>query len=144
MTTSNLMLHFQQFSWFDTGISLEGPKLIYKSSSFKINWLRGSSSCVGWLRGMCAYENWIPSLQRNDCQHEISGKVDVHDLVPRLKQTHVFESWIVCCGSKNGHHKDMCWQEIEIGVLNLSTILDVMINPIGGGPNWSFWSLKGS
>jgi len=29
---------------------------------------------------------------KNDCQHEISGKVDVHDLVPRLKQTHVFES----------------------------------------------------
>jgi hypothetical protein len=53
-------MHSQVVSWFNIGISLEGPKLIYESSSFEMNRLRGSrgsSSCVGWLRGMCPYEN---------------------------------------------------------------------------------------
>ena len=34
------------------------------------------------------------------------------------------------CGSNNGHHKEMCSKEIELGDPNMSIILDSVINII--------------
>ena len=46
--------------------------------------------------------------------------------------TPVFE-WLIRCGSKNRHQKDMCLKEIGLQAQNMLTILGSIANMIGGG-----------
>lgn len=41
------------------------------------------------------------------------------DLVTHLKQTSIFEWWVIECDFNNGHHIDMCLEEIGLCVKNL-------------------------
>ena len=45
----------------------------------------------------------------------------------------LFEWCLVRCGSKNDHQKDMCSKEIRLCAQILLTILDLIVNIIGGG-----------
>ena len=46
---------------------------------------------------------------------------------------HLYFQWCVArCGSKNGHQIEMCMKEIEPCPQNLLTILDSIVNIIGG------------
>ena len=45
--------------------------------------------------------------------------------------TPIPEWYVVRCGSKNGHQKDMCSKEIELRVQNILTILSLIIDVIG-------------
>ena len=40
-----------------------------------------------------------------------------------LNWTPMFEWYVVGCGSKNGHHKDMCLEEIRLRAQNMIIIL---------------------
>ena len=44
-----------------------------------------------------------------------------------------FEWYVVWCGSKDGYHSDMCSQEIGLHAQIMVTILDPIVNIIGGG-----------
>ena len=46
--------------------------------------------------------------------------------------TRVFERYVVTCGSKNWHHKDMCLKKIGLHAQSMSTIL-------GSINNWHDW-----
>lgn len=44
---------------------------------------------------------------------------------------------MVGCECKNEHQKDICWKDIDLCAQNMLTILDTMVNIIGGGAIWS-------
>ena len=46
--------------------------------------------------------------------------------------TLIFECYVVTCGSKNGHQKDMWLQEIGPCAQDMVTILGPEVNMIGG------------
>ena len=52
--------------------------------------------------------------------------------VTYLERTPIFEWCMVRCGSNNRHQKDMCLKEFGMHVQNLLTILDLIVNIIGG------------
>ena len=49
-----------------------------------------------------------------------------------LKHTLISKWYMVGCESKNGHQNDVCRKEIGLPTQNSVTILDIMINMIGG------------
>ena len=55
----------------------------------------------------------------------------MHDLITYLSPTHIFESYVVRIGFKDGYSKDMCSKEIGLHAHNILTILDSTINVIG-------------
>lgn len=50
--------------------------------------------------------------------------------------THVFEGYVVKCGSKTERQKNMCLKHIGLQAQNIVTILDFIVNTIGT-PVWS-------
>ena len=53
------------------------------------------------------------------------------NLVTYPNQTHVFESYVMRCGSKNEYHKDMCIKAIGL-CTQILTILGLIVNTIVG------------
>jgi len=51
-------------------------------------------------------------------------KKDVPNLHTYADWTPVFEWYVVKCGSRNGHQKDVCLKEIRLCVQSMITILD--------------------
>ena len=58
-------------------------------------------------------------------------KVEMPNLVTYPNQTHVFESYVMRCGSKNEYHKDMCIKAIGL-CTQILTILGLIVNTIVG------------
>ena len=58
--------------------------------------------------------------------------VDVPNSNTTLTWTPIFESYVVRCGSKNGHQKDMSLKEIGLHAQNMLTILGSKVNMIWG------------
>ena len=74
------------------------------------------------LKNLCNVTNYIANVE---------GLI----LVTYLQRTPIFEWWLVRCGSRSGHQKDMFLKEIELCAQNLLTYL--------GGPMWpSYGSLS--
>ena len=51
---------------------------------------------------------------------------------PCLRPPPIFEWCLSSCTSKNIHQKDTCLQKIELNVRNVLTILDLIVDVIGG------------
>jgi hypothetical protein len=61
-------------------------------------------------------------------------KVDVPNSNIAIIWTHVFHwyiKFILRCGSKNGHEKDMCLVKVRLRAQNMLTILVSIVNMIG-------------
>ena len=62
---------------------------------------------------------------------EYAHKVDVPNSVTCPTQKPIFEWYVVWCGSKNGHQKDMRLKEIGLRAQNMITFLSSIGNQIG-------------
>jgi hypothetical protein len=49
-----------------------------------------------------------------------------------VKRTPISDWYVLCCGSKNRNPKDMCSEEFGLHAQNTRTILDSILNTIGG------------
>ena len=58
--------------------------------------------------------------------------VDEPNLITYRNHTHAFEWYLVRCDSKNGYQKNMYSKEIELCAQNRTTILDSIVNIMGG------------
>ena len=59
--------------------------------------------------------------------------MDVPNVVFDMKHTPIFEWSMVGCESRNIHQKYTCWKETRLCAKILLTILDAIVNIIGGG-----------
>ena len=58
-------------------------------------------------------------------------KVGMLDAITYLNRTPIFESYVICCGSKNKHSKDMLFKEIRLHARIMTTILSSVVDIIG-------------
>lgn len=61
----------------------------------------------------------------------IWSKIDVPNLVNYHNQMIIFVWYVVMCGSKYRHQKDMCLKESGLHVQNMTTILGTLLIIIG-------------
>ena len=54
-------------------------------------------------------------------------KVDVPRSATSINRTHLFELFVVRCGSKNGHQKNMCLKDIGLHAPNMLTFLGSIV-----------------
>ena len=59
--------------------------------------------------------------------------VHVPNSATYLNQTHSFEWYLVRCDFKNGYQKNTYLKEIGLCAQNMTTILDSIVNIMGGG-----------
>ena len=62
----------------------------------------------------------------------LSTKVDMPKSNTTIMWTPIFEGYVVKCGSKNWHQKDMCPKEIGLCAQNMPHVLGSMVNMKGG------------
>ena len=53
-------------------------------------------------------------------------------LVTYLYRTPILEWYVISCGSKNGHQKDMCLKYIQLHAQNVIYIPNAIVNIVGG------------
>ena len=70
-------------------------------------------------------------------------KVSMPNTVTYPTWAPIFEQWIIRCRSKNGHHKDLCENEIELHVENL-LIVQVQQSTQLEGSMWSSYDFDDS
>ena len=75
------------------------------------------------------HSNWT---SHTHTWHEVwSVKIDMPNSTTYPKRTHVFEWYVVWCGSKSGYQKDKCFEEIRLHAQNVVDILGSIVNIIG-------------
>ena len=73
--------------------------------------------------------------------HACSTKGNLSNLVVDLSQTHIFDQYVVECGSKSRHHKDMCSKESHL-ILEICWPWKFYIRHEWGGGGEDFWLWK--
>ena len=69
------------------------------------------------------------------CSVRHNSKLDMPKLNTTLIYTPIFDWCVVRCGSKTWHHNDICLKRIALRAPKVLTILDSIINMLGGrGP----------
>ena len=64
--------------------------------------------------------------QRSGCKDE--HEVDEPKSNIAIIWTLIFEWYVIRCGFKNGHQKDMCFKELGLCVQNMPTVLNSTVN----------------